>query len=85
MPPSLPGSLAKYVWSAVESLTIDLDRRRCRFDNLELAEGDRISLDGNTGAIYLGVLPVLQEQPEHELAAVASWRKRQTADRAKRE
>ena len=55
--------LGKVCLVGCRGLTIDLDRRRCRFDNLELAEGDRISLDGNTGAIYLGVLPCCKSNP----------------------
>ena len=63
----------------------DLDRRQCRFGNLQFAEGDQISLDGNIGAIYPGALPVLHEQPERELAAVASWRTGSTTNPVKRE
>jgi pyruvate, orthophosphate dikinase len=56
-----------------ETLTIDLDRRVCRIGSQEIAEEDGISLDGNTGAIYRGLLPVQREHPERELAVVAGW------------
>ncbi len=56
-------------------LEIDLARRCCRFGGLELAEGEPISLDGNTGAIYPGLLSVVQEMPERELAEVERWRR----------
>lgn len=54
-------------------LMIDMQRRLCRFGETVLAEGDPISLDGNTGAVYAGALPVVTERPERELAVVAGW------------
>ncbi|MDR3536495.1 MAG: PEP/pyruvate-binding domain-containing protein [Acetobacteraceae bacterium] len=55
-------------------LTINLEQRTCRIGDRTLAEGDPISLDGNDGAIYPGMLGVLTERPERELAAIESWR-----------
>jgi pyruvate,orthophosphate dikinase len=56
-------------------LEIDLTRRTCRIGEHTLAEGDQISLDGNTGAIYSGLLSVVLALPERELAAVEAWRR----------
>ena len=67
--------LAKVCLIGCEALAIDLDRRTCRIGERALAEGDPISLDGNAGAVYPGVLTVLTERPERELAAIASWRR----------
>jgi pyruvate,orthophosphate dikinase len=53
---------------------LDLPGRACRIGARMLAEGDVISLDGNLGAIYAGVLPVVTLRPERELAIVAGWR-----------
>ena len=55
-------------------LSIDLARRRLRIGAAELAEGDALSLDGNDGAVYAGLLQVVTERPARELAVVASWR-----------
>lgn len=55
-------------------LTIDPGRRTCRIGGQTLAEGEAISLDGNSGTIYPGALTVLTERPERELAAIATWR-----------
>jgi pyruvate,orthophosphate dikinase len=77
--------LGKVCLVGCRELTIDLDRRQCRFGSLQLAEGAQISLDGNTGAIYPGALPVLHERPERELAAVASWGTGSTKSPIKRE
>ncbi|MGA3399322.1 MAG: PEP/pyruvate-binding domain-containing protein [Acetobacteraceae bacterium] len=55
-------------------LDIDMALRRCRIGGKAFDEGDAVSVDGNTGAIYPGALSVLTERPERELAAVAGWR-----------
>jgi pyruvate, orthophosphate dikinase len=55
-------------------LTFDLARRACRIGAQVVTEGDMISLDGNLGAIYPGLLPIVTLRPERELAIVAGWR-----------
>jgi pyruvate,orthophosphate dikinase len=40
-----------------------------------LNEGDFLSLDGNTGAIYAGKLEPLLERPERALRVIAKWRR----------
>jgi pyruvate,orthophosphate dikinase len=82
--------LGKVCLVGCAGLEIDLARRQCRIGGVVFSEGDAISLDGNTGAIYPGALPVLTERPERELAVVAGWsgeraaRAGGTAPRAKR-
>ena len=66
--------LGKVCLVGCRELTLDLPRRACRIGARTLAEGDLISLDGNLGAIYPGVLPVVTLRPERELAIVAGWR-----------
>ncbi len=39
-----------------------------------LAEGDWLSLDGDTGAITLGERAIVSEMPAEEMAALAAWR-----------
>ncbi len=65
--------LGKVCLVGCAGLEIDMARRLCRIGGKLLAEGDAISLDGNTGAVYPGALPILTERPERELAAVAGW------------
>ncbi len=65
--------LGKVCLIGCDKLGIDLGWRVCRIGTQEIGEGDAISLDGNTGAIYPGLLPVLRERPERELAIVAGW------------
>ena len=71
--------LGKVCLVGCPGLEIDLARRQCRIGGVTLAEGDLLSLDGNTGALYPGALPVLTERPEAQLAAVAVWRQGKAA------
>jgi len=66
--------LGKVCLVACPGLEIDLDRRQCRIGATALNEGDFLSLNGNTGAVYLGRLAQLTERPERALAAIAAWR-----------
>ncbi|HUB46462.1 MAG TPA: PEP/pyruvate-binding domain-containing protein [Acetobacteraceae bacterium] len=66
--------LGKVCLVGCTGLDIDADHRMCMIGGTSFVEGDAISLDGNTGAIYAGAMPVLTERPERELATVAAWR-----------
>lgn len=57
-----------------EALAIDAPKRRCRINGTELAEGDTLSLDGATGAIYAGSVTVEREVPTDWLQRVEEWR-----------
>jgi pyruvate,orthophosphate dikinase len=46
----------------------------CTIGDTHLREGDALTLDADTGRIYLGLLPVVRERPAAALAEVASWR-----------
>ena len=65
--------LNKVCLVACPALEIDLDHRQCRIGGRLLSEGDFLSLDGNTGAVYPGRLAVLTEHPTTALAAIALW------------
>jgi len=65
--------LGKVCLVGCAGLEFDQARRLCRIGGTTFAEGDAISIDGNTGAIYPGALTVLTEHPERELAIVAGW------------
>jgi len=55
-------------------LAVDVTSHSARLGNATISEGDWLSIDGGTGAIYLGRRRVIAERPEAELAIVASWR-----------
>jgi pyruvate,orthophosphate dikinase len=58
-----------------DELTLDSERRRIRLGDTTLAEGEVISLDGETGRIYRGRLEVRRERPTEILAEVERWRR----------
>jgi len=46
----------------------------CTIGDTRLREGDALTLDGDTGLIYAGRLPVVRERPDADLVKVAAWR-----------
>jgi pyruvate,orthophosphate dikinase len=55
-------------------LAIDQPGRRCRLGEKDVAEGALITLDGNTGNVYLGKIDVTEERPADLLEVYKSWR-----------
>ena len=47
--------------------------RRCRIGAQSLAEGDLLSLDGHSGAVYAGELVFVVERPLELLSRVKQW------------
>jgi pyruvate,orthophosphate dikinase len=54
-------------------LAIDLDRHRCTIGETVLREGSVISIDGDTGRVYSGVVAVNEQQPLPLLDRVRGW------------
>jgi pyruvate,orthophosphate dikinase len=71
--------LGKVCLVGCANLEIDLGKRQCHIGAKLLNEGDFLSLDRNTGAMYPGRLATLVERPVRPLAAIASWRPAATA------
>ena len=74
--------MGKVCLVACEELEIDLARRSCRIGGHTVQEGDVVSLDGNSGDVYLGPIDVLKERPVRELDAIAAWRRKLRGTRA---
>lgn len=55
-------------------LSVDVANRGARFGETAIKAGDWLSIDAETGAIYLGSVDVIEERPDAELAEVARWR-----------
>jgi pyruvate, orthophosphate dikinase len=58
--------------------SVDITRRRAQFATAAVAEGEWISIDGDSGEVYLGRREVVTERPEDELAEVQRWRQSAT-------
>jgi pyruvate, orthophosphate dikinase len=59
---------------------VDIAGRRAQFATVAVAEGEWISIDGDSGQVYLGRRKVVAERPEDELAEVERWRQSATPD-----
>jgi len=56
-------------------LEVDISGGRLRLGERDLREGDVLTLDGNTGAVYAGKVEVTYEKPLRLLAVVRDWKK----------
>jgi pyruvate,orthophosphate dikinase len=56
------------------ALSVDESGRAARIADTIIKEGDWLSIDGETGAIYLGRCDVVVERPDAELAVIERWR-----------
>ena len=54
-------------------IAIDLQSGCARIGAVELLAGDWLTIDGDSGNLYLGRLQTVTSRPEKELAEVASW------------
>jgi pyruvate,orthophosphate dikinase len=61
-----------------EALTVGSDGQSCRIGGRRLHEGDIVTLDGESGAIYQGEIATVEERPTATLAKIAAWRTAKT-------
>jgi pyruvate,orthophosphate dikinase len=66
--------LGKVCLVGCHALRIDPDGRSCLLGERRLVEGEEVTLDGDSGRVYAGRLPVVRQGAEAELAEVARWR-----------
>jgi pyruvate,orthophosphate dikinase len=57
-------------------LCIDSDRHACRLGGRWSHEGDVLTLDGQSGAVYAGPLDVITEKPVRYLQEINRWKER---------
>jgi pyruvate,orthophosphate dikinase len=55
-------------------LVVDAAAHRAEIGGVPLEEGDWISVDGDTGDVFLGQLEIATERPEAMLAEIETWR-----------
>jgi pyruvate,orthophosphate dikinase len=56
-----------------EGLTIDLDARTFSLNGHELAEGDVITIDGGTGRVIVGPVPLVAPQINEDFETILGW------------
>lgn len=66
--------LGKVCLVACEQLAIDLPRRRVWLGGVELGEGEVLTLDGGSGAIYQGAARTVREVPQDLMARLDALR-----------
>jgi pyruvate,orthophosphate dikinase len=59
--------------SGCEALTIDLAARRIRLGEHELAEGDVLTIDGGTGDVIVGEVPLVPPQIDESFETLLGW------------
>ncbi|MEQ1771384.1 MAG: putative PEP-binding protein [Devosia sp.] len=59
--------------AGVRDLSVDPAAMSCRIGEIELHAGDRISIDGNSGSIFLGVLPLSRPKIGGALGELLNW------------
>jgi pyruvate,orthophosphate dikinase len=56
-----------------EELTIDLDKRTLTIGGQQLAEGDTITIDGGTGRVVIGEVPLVPPQINEDSETILGW------------
>lgn len=59
--------------TGTETLTIDEEAKTVTTNDIRLKEGDILSVNGNTGEIYLGELPTVVAENNQDLTLFLSW------------
>lgn len=57
-----------------EGLSVEPSARRAGFAGQVVEEGDWISIDGDSGGVFLGQREIVNERPDAELDEVEAWR-----------
>jgi pyruvate,orthophosphate dikinase len=56
-----------------ESLSIDLEARTIRLGDHELAEGDHLTIDGGTGRVIVGAVPLVPPEIDERFGTILGW------------
>jgi pyruvate,orthophosphate dikinase len=56
-----------------EALSIDLDQRTITLGGQQLSEGDMLTIDGGTGAVIIGEVPLVPPDVNDDLVTVLGW------------
>ncbi|MGB9792958.1 MAG: pyruvate, phosphate dikinase, partial [Thermacetogeniaceae bacterium] len=56
-----------------EALRIDYEAKKMTVGDIEIKEGDLISIDGSTGQVILGAVPLIEPEMSEELRTLLEW------------
>lgn len=59
--------------AGAEGIHVDVRLRHAVIGDREIDEGDLITIDGSTGAVYLGEIPLMEAEFTPELSELLSW------------
>ncbi|WP_157959597.1 putative PEP-binding protein [Devosia submarina] len=59
--------------AGVRTLSVDAGEMVCRIGNREFRTGDRLTIDGSDGAVYVGMLPLAQPHIGGAIGKVLGW------------
>jgi len=59
--------------SGAEGLDINYDLKEARLGGVVIKEGDIVTIDGTTGNVYLGAVPMLDPELPKDLAVLMEW------------
>ncbi|MDP3331905.1 MAG: PEP/pyruvate-binding domain-containing protein, partial [Methylococcaceae bacterium] len=65
--------MGKACIAGAEDIKIDVRARQAIIGDLQLREGDIITIDGSTGLIYVGKIPTIEPSFSDELKTLLSW------------
>jgi pyruvate,orthophosphate dikinase len=65
--------MGKCCVTACTALRVDAAKKLATFGDKKLKEGDTITLDGSTGEVFLGTLPLVPAQLGSELGTLMEW------------
>ncbi|QUC65239.1 pyruvate, phosphate dikinase [Nitrosopumilus sp. K4] len=57
-------------------LKIDYDNKQCSVDGKSVYEGDAITIDGSTGAVYIGEIPTIEPEITQDFKTILEWAKK---------
>ena len=59
--------------AGAEGISVDVRLRQATIGEIRITEGDIITIDGSSGAVYLGEVPLIEAEFSSELATLLSW------------
>ncbi|HLK13221.1 MAG TPA: pyruvate, phosphate dikinase, partial [Fimbriimonadaceae bacterium] len=59
--------------AGAEALNVDVHAKQFTVDGVTIREGDTITMDGTTGKVYLGAIPLIAPEVSGSLGTLMSW------------